>query len=166
MKIFLSVLVFFAITACSSTEPNLDGGSMGYGEVFPGIVIEAGPSDSAEPVITISNPGEINALIVHDIKVGDGDEIFGYGNVNAHYVGVGVNSGMTFDSSFTRGAPITFPLDKVIAGWTEGLQGMQVGGRRALVIPADMAYGSNPPPGSIIEEGESLIFVVDLIGLP
>jgi FKBP-type peptidyl-prolyl cis-trans isomerase len=43
---------------------------------------------------------------------------------------------------------------------------MQVGGRRALVIPADMAYGSYPPPGSIIEEGESLIFVVDLIGLP
>jgi peptidylprolyl isomerase len=54
-------------------------------------------------------------------------------------------------------------LDNVILGWQEGLVGMQVGGRRLLVIPAELGYGNNPPPGSGIEAGETLIFVVDLV---
>ena len=51
----------------------------------------------------------------------------------------------------------------MIPGWTQGLTGMQVGGRRVLVIPGDLAYGATPPAGSGIEPNETLIFVVDLI---
>jgi peptidylprolyl isomerase len=54
-------------------------------------------------------------------------------------------------------------LAQVIQGWQLGLVGMQVGGRRLLVIPAELGYGDNPPPGSGIEAGETLIFVVDLV---
>jgi peptidylprolyl isomerase len=68
-----------------------------------------------------------------------------------------------FDASWLRGEPATFPLARVILGWQEGLIGMQVGGRRLLVIPADKAYGDNPPQGSGIAAGETLIFVVDLV---
>jgi peptidylprolyl isomerase len=68
-----------------------------------------------------------------------------------------------FDASWVRGEPATFPLPNVILGWQEGLVGMQVGGRRLLVIPAELGYGNNPPSGSGIEPGETLIFVVDLV---
>jgi peptidylprolyl isomerase len=68
-----------------------------------------------------------------------------------------------FDGSWARGEPATFPLPNVILGWQEGLVGMQAGGRRLLVIPAELGYGNNPPPNSGIEAGETLIFVVDLV---
>jgi FKBP-type peptidyl-prolyl cis-trans isomerase len=61
------------------------------------------------------------------------------------------------------GQPISFPLDGVIRGWSEGLVGMKVGGRRTLVIPGDMAYGANPPPGAGIAPNETLVFTVDLV---
>ena len=65
-----------------------------------------------------------------------------------------------FDSSWARGSAATFPLDGVIAGWQQGLPGMQVGGQRILVIPGDLAYGEAPPQG--IAPNETLIFLVDL----
>jgi peptidylprolyl isomerase len=74
-----------------------------------------------------------------------------------------MNTGQKFDSSWDRGQPIEFGLDQVIAGWTQGVPGMKIGGRRVLVIPADLAYGQNPPPGSGIEPGEPLVFVIDLV---
>jgi len=83
--------------------------------------------------------------------------------LTADYVGYGAATGQMFDASWVRGEPATFPLAGVILGWQEGLVGMQVGGRRLLVIPAELGYGDNPPPGSGIEPGETLIFVVDLV---
>ena len=85
------------------------------------------------------------------------------GSVNAHYVGIGWTSGQQFDASWDRGAPLRFPLNRVIAGWQEGIPGMKPGGRRLLVIPGDKAYGSTPPPGSGIGANETLVFVVDLV---
>jgi FKBP-type peptidyl-prolyl cis-trans isomerase len=68
---------------------------------------------------------------------------------------------MIFDSSWSRNEPATFPLDQVIPGWTQGLVGMQPGGRRLLVIPPALGYGSNGQ-GTIAPD-ETLVFVVDLI---
>ena len=85
--------------------------------------------------------------------------------MTAAYLGVGASTGETFDSSWERGQPATFPLDQVIPGWSEGLVGMKVGGRRELVIPAEQAYGDQPPAGSGIKPGETLVFVVDLVGI-
>ena len=65
-------------------------------------------------------------------------------------------------SSYSRGEPATFPLSNVIPGWQQGIPGMKVGGTRLLGIPAALAYGSSPPPGSGIAPDEPLWFVVTL----
>lgn len=102
-------------------------------------------------------------LVITDDVVGSGDEVTSGATVSAHYVGVSASTGAQFDASWDRGAPISFPLDGVIRGWSEGLLGMKVGGRRTLVIPGDMAYGANPPPGAGIAPNETLVFTVDLV---
>ncbi len=102
-------------------------------------------------------------LIVTDEVVGTGDEVTSGATVTAHYVGVSASTGSQFDASWDRGAPISFPLDGVIQGWSQGLLGMRVGGRRNLVIPGHMAYGAHPPPGAGIAPNETLVFTVDLV---
>jgi peptidylprolyl isomerase len=102
-------------------------------------------------------------LLVSDDVVGTGDEVTPGATVTAHYVGVSASTGAQFDASWDRGAPISFPLDGVIQGWSEGLVGMKVGGRRTLVIPGNMAYGASPPPGAGIAPNETLVFTVDLV---
>ncbi|MFZ4518771.1 MAG: FKBP-type peptidyl-prolyl cis-trans isomerase [Microthrixaceae bacterium] len=105
----------------------------------------------------------VTELIVTDEVEGSGEEVTPGATVTAHYVGVSASTGSQFDASWDRGAPISFPLDGVIRGWSEGLVGMKVGGRRTLVIPGDMAYGANPPPGAGIAPNETLVFTVDLV---
>jgi peptidylprolyl isomerase len=105
----------------------------------------------------------VTELVITDEVEGSGDEVTPGATVTAHYVGVSASTGSQFDASWDRGDPISFPLDGVIRGWSEGLVGMKVGGRRTLVIPGDMAYGANPPPGAGIAPNETLVFTVDLV---
>ena len=79
-----------------------------------------------------------------------------------HYLGVEYESGDEFDSSWSRGQSINFPLNRLIAGWQEGIPGMKVGGRRKLVVPPHQAYG--PAGGGHQLSGKTLIFVIDLLG--
>ncbi len=105
----------------------------------------------------------VSELLVTDEVVGTGDEVTPGATVTAHYVGVSASNGAQFDASWDRGSPISFPLDGVIQGWSEGLIGMKVGGRRTLVIPGAMAAGATPPPGAGIAPNETLVFTVDLV---
>lgn len=82
--------------------------------------------------------------------------------VKVHYTGTLID-GTKFDSSVERGEPATFGVDGVIKGWTEALQLMPVGSKWKLVIPADLAYGANPPQGSPIPAFATLIFEVELL---
>ena len=84
------------------------------------------------------------------------------GTVEVHYVGVEYDTGEEFDSSWNRGASISFPLRGLIAGWQEGIPGMKVGGRRKLTIPPHLAYGAAGSGHRL--SGKTLIFVIDLIG--
>jgi len=105
-------------------------------------------------------------LVIVDEIEGDGVEATAGSNVVTHYVGVAYSTGEEFDSSWNRGQPLPFRLGvgQVIAGWDQGIQGMKVGGRRKLVIPAHLAYGDRGAGGAIAP-GETLIFVVDLVGV-
>jgi peptidylprolyl isomerase len=105
-------------------------------------------------------------LEVTDLVEGTGQEASAGQTVTVHYVGVAHSSGEEFDASYNRGEPLQFRLGvgQVISGWDQGVQGMKVGGRRRLVIPAHLAYGDRGA-GGVIGPGETLIFVVDLVGV-
>jgi len=106
-------------------------------------------------------------LVVEDITVGTGEEARAGQTATVHYVGVAHSTGEEFDASYNRGAPFQFQLGagRVIAGWDQGVVGMKIGGRRKLVIPPHLGYGARGA-GSAIKPNETLIFVVDLVGLP
>jgi peptidylprolyl isomerase len=103
-------------------------------------------------------------LEVTELTEGQGAEATAGSTVSVHYVGVAHSTGEEFDASYNRGAPLDFRLGvgQVIAGWDQGVQGMKVGGRRRLVIPPHLGYGDRGA-GGVIQPGETLIFVVDLI---
>lgn len=103
-------------------------------------------------------------LVVEDLIEGDGAQAGAGDVISAHYVGVSFSTGEQFDASWDRGTPLQFQLGigQVIAGWDQGMQGMRVGGRRKLTIPAHLAYGDQGA-GGVIGPGETLIFVVDLV---
>ncbi len=103
-------------------------------------------------------------LKIKDLVTGKGEEVTDVTTPYSwNYEGVSWSNGKVFDSSFDRGAPIPFALNQVIPGWTEGLIGIRVGGRRMLVIPPEMAYGESGSPPAI-GPNEPLVFVVDLVG--
>jgi FKBP-type peptidyl-prolyl cis-trans isomerase len=83
--------------------------------------------------------------------------------VKVHYVGT-LLDGTTFDSSVARGTPAEFPLNRVIPGWTEGLQFMKVGGKTTFYIPSSLAYGANGS-GDSIGPNETLVFDVELLSI-
>ncbi|MEU3601807.1 FKBP-type peptidyl-prolyl cis-trans isomerase [Streptomyces sp. NPDC006798] len=105
-------------------------------------------------------------LEIKEIWEGDGAEAKAGNFVSVHYVGVAFSTGEEFDASWNRNQAFQFQLGagQVIAGWDQGVQGMKVGGRRQLTIPAHLAYGDRGAGGRI-KPGETLIFVVDLLGV-
>jgi peptidylprolyl isomerase len=112
------------------------------------------------PTPTGSPPDE---LVTSDVVVGEGTAAKSGDHVTVHYVGVSFSSGKQFDSSWDRGQPFDFPLGakRVIQGWDFGVAGMREGGRRTLVIPPSLGYGSRGT--GPIKPNETLIFVVDLV---
>ena len=105
-------------------------------------------------------------LVIEDIEVGDGEEAVAGNNVEVHYVGVSWRTRKQFDASWDRNDTFGFRLGagQVISGWDQGVAGMRVGGRRRIVIPPSLAYGRQGA-GGVIGPDETLVFVVDLLGV-
>lgn len=104
----------------------------------------------------------VTSLQKIDLKEGTGEEVKPGATVTAHYTGAVAATGIIFQSSHDSGQPIPFSLAQVIKGWTDGVPGMKVGGTRRLIIPADQAYGANPPAGSGIPANAALVFDIEL----
>ncbi len=187
----LACLALTAAAGCGEDEPEAASSGTGTNsattettpttpaETAPG---EAAPSDSESGGAT--GEGEISTdletkpeipkptgeapteLEVNDIVEGKGPAAKEGDTLQMRYVGVFFDTGEQFDASWDRGPEtFDFPLGAgmVIPGWDQGLEGMKVGGRRELVIPAELAYGDNPPPG--FPADADLVFVVDLVGI-
>jgi peptidylprolyl isomerase len=121
---------------------------------------------SEKPFVEPHLGGAPEDLVIEEIFEGTGDKARTGQTAVVHYVGVAASNGEEFDASWNRGDTFSFRLGagQVIAGWDQGVAGMRVGGRRRLVIPAHLGYGSRGAGGAIAP-GETLIFVVDLIEL-
>jgi peptidylprolyl isomerase len=125
-------------------------------------------TDGQKPQVTIpSGEAPPTELVIDDIEEGTGAEAVAGKTVDVHYVGVSWSTGQQFDSSWDRRGNFSFALGagRVIAGWDEGVAGMKVGGRRRLTIPPAMGYGDAGAGGGLIKGGETLVFVVDLLGV-
>jgi peptidylprolyl isomerase len=113
-------------------------------------------------------PGEAPPadLEVEDLVEGDGAEATPGKSVEVHYVGVAWSTRRQFDASWDRGSTFSFGLGEgqVIKGWDDGVAGMKVGGRRRITIPPRLGYGK-AGAGGVIKGGETLVFVVDLLGV-
>lgn len=107
----------------------------------------------------------VKELEITDIEVGTGETVNPGATITAHYTGALVKNGIIFQSSLDFGKAITFGLGQVIAGWTQGVPGMKVGGTRRLVIPAEMAYGAQSPAKNIPANSD-LVFDIDLVAIP
>ena len=119
----------------------------------PEVTVRAGEAPPAE-------------LVIEDLASGDGAEATPGSTCTMHYVGVSHRTGKQFDASWDRGDTFSFRLGQgqVIQGWDQGVAGMKVGGRRRLTIPPELAYGSRGA-GGVIGPDETLVFVVDLLGV-
>jgi FKBP-type peptidyl-prolyl cis-trans isomerase FkpA len=125
---------------------------------FPKLPAGAGQADADAPKALTANPSGLQYRV---LRKGTGDAPKATSTVKVHYHGW-LDDGKVFDSSYDRREPIEFPLNRVIPGWTEGMQQVQPGGMIELVIPAKLGYGDRGAP-PVIPPGATLHFLVELL---
>jgi peptidylprolyl isomerase/peptidyl-prolyl cis-trans isomerase B (cyclophilin B) len=122
--------------------------------------------DTGKPAVSI--PSELpTELVVTDLIEGTGEPAKDGDTITVNYVGVRSADGTEFDNSYDRGQPYTLTLGEggVIEGWQQGLLGVKAGGRRQLDIPAALAYGDQGAGGGVIQPGDALTFVIDVVSI-
>ncbi len=127
---------------------------------------QSGLEGPVDPILEeLRTTGTVADLRIEDIAVGTGEAVKAGDKVSVHYTGV-LTDGTVFDSSRERGTPFPFTIGagQVIQGWERGFIGMQVGGRRLLVIPPSLGYGATGF-GSVIPPNATLIFDVELVSI-
>ena len=155
----IALALTLGLTACSSQpEPSISSAPTAA-TVMPAV---SGAMNQA-PSISKPTGAPPTTLEIRDVAVGSGGAVLASSTVTVQYTGLSWSDGQTFDSSWQRGQSATFALGQVIAGWQQGLLGMQVGGRRLIVIPPALGYGASGS-GSI-KPNETLVFVVDLLAV-
>ena len=160
----LTALAVIALAGCQPKDKPADSATTSAAPPPTG--------ESAAPAAPASTGTENMPMQKIDLAPGNGAEIKSGQNALVHYTGwlydaaAPENKGTKFDSSVDRNEPFEFPVGAgmVIKGWDEGVVGMKVGGRRRLVLPPEYAYGKRGA-GNVIGPDETLVFVVDLLGI-
>ena len=154
--------------AGKKAEVNVDEFRMKIQALFKGRIEKAAESEKKQGEDFLAKAAKEegaqkteSGLVYKVLKEGTGAMPKATDTVEVHYEGKLIN-GEIFDSSLQRGKPVTFPLNQVIKGWTEGVQKVKKGGKIKLVIPSDLAYGTNGAPPKI-PGGATLVFEVELL---
>ena len=132
----------------------------------PATTQKNGEKSMSKPTVSVPSGEAPTTLVKEDLIAGTGAEATKGRTVSVHYVGVLFSDGKQFDASWDRNEPFVFRLGagQVIGGWDQGVEGMKVGGRRQLVIPPALGYGSRGAP-PVIGPNATLVFVVDLLAV-
>lgn len=148
--VLLLLCAAIAIPACSQKEPAKPAA-------------EKAAEKAAEPAAAANEVKTASGLVYRDLVVGKGASPVSGKTVTVHYTGV-LENGQKFDSSLDRGQPLKFRIGtgEVIPGWDEGVIGMKVGGKRKLVVPPQLGYGS-AGAGGVIPPNATLVFEVELL---
>ncbi|HVN52609.1 MAG TPA: FKBP-type peptidyl-prolyl cis-trans isomerase [Acidimicrobiales bacterium] len=149
------------VSTAGSTTTSAPTTTLASAKGKPCVAMKGTPPKGA-PTVPVQVGPPPTKLVVKDLKVGTGPAVKPTDTITVNYIGVACSTGKIFDSSWSRGTTATFGLNQVIQGWTKGLTGMQVGGRRLLGIPSTLGYGSQSA-GPDIAPDEALWFVVDLV---
>jgi peptidylprolyl isomerase len=145
----------------TSTAPTTSSAPVGSVAGKPCVAV-SDPLPEGAPAVPVKTGPPPTTLVKEDLKTGTGDLVQPNATVTVNYIGVSCSTGKIFDSSYKTGEPATFPLNRVIKGWTDGIPGMHVGGERLLGIPPDQGYGAQGS-GALIAPDETLWFVVSVI---
>jgi peptidylprolyl isomerase len=145
-------LALVGLTGCSEIGDDMSSNTL----------VQVTANAGEAPTITAPTGDAPTDLIAQDVIVGSGTEVAATSTLTVHYTLMKWSDGSILESSWTGGAPATFPLSGVIQGWQQGLLGAKVGGRRLLVIPPALGYG--PMAGHPLEK-DTLIFAVDIIAV-
>ena len=160
----VALAALLVVTACGASDDDAAPVADPAGELTDGT--DTAPAQSGvKPAVQI--PDEVpTELVVTDLIEGSGPEAQVGDTVIVDYVGVRSEDGFEFDNSYDRGQPFPVRLGAggVIPGWDQGLIGARAGMRRQLDIPAELAYGDNPP-GDPIRPGDALTFVIDVVAV-
>jgi peptidylprolyl isomerase len=166
MTICAAVVAAAALAACgSSTAPGVSPAPATGATAAPVATTPTVPPQlSTKPAVTVPKDCSTKTLVTKDLIPGTGQTVQSGQTVTVNYVGVLCQTGKEFDSSWKRNQPFTTALStgSVIPGWVQGIPGMKVGGRRELIIPANLAYGKAGSPPTI-PPNSPLVFVVDAL---
>jgi FKBP-type peptidyl-prolyl cis-trans isomerase len=138
---------------------------------FENVTVNGASNMSTQPRITAQSTLPTAKLKWKDLVVGKGEAATASSTVSVLYVGVRYADGKQFDVSWNKASPATFRLNKVVKGFKQGIGGndevpaMKVGGRRLLILPAELAYGENGTPDGSIPPNASIVFVIDLLAV-
>jgi FKBP-type peptidyl-prolyl cis-trans isomerase len=169
-KMHFVVLTIAGIIA-ASLSPSRAAGDASGSVSFNAVTVTGAASMSSKPKVTSESTLPAGKLKVKDLVVGTGEAATPSSTVTVQYVGVRYADGKQFDSSWDRGGSTSFSLRKVVKGFTQGIGGndeippMKVGGRRLMIVPAEMGYGEKGTPDDSIPPNASIVFVVDLIAV-
>jgi FKBP-type peptidyl-prolyl cis-trans isomerase len=148
-------------SSSSSTAPTTTVAKLPSAAGKPCVAVK-GPLPKGAPAVPVHLGKPPTNLVTRDLKAGTGAVVKATQTVSVDYIGVSCSTGKIFDSSYSRGQPASFPLNRVIKGWTDGIAGMKVGGERLLGIPPALGYGTAGQPPDIAPN-ETLWFVVHVI---
>jgi peptidylprolyl isomerase len=151
-----------AASGCPTQAPGNGGTPEWTLSGATGSVSVTGSTDTAAPLITVTQPFSVTETAVHTLRAGDGPVVAPTATVSVCYMGVDGRDGKVFDSSYERGTPAQFPLDGVVPGFQKAIAGQKVGSTVGVAMNSADGYPEGQPQAGI-QKGDSLIFAIKIL---